>query len=123
MTRQVDRYPLIEDIISGYRRLGATRLIDTPLWAEDAPARPSVSPPRPEIPRTGLSSRALSTAERSVLRRVAPTVAVDLDSAERLHGSPMMQTSRSIPAATAAEAVDRLRLRARELMGEQPAAV
>ena len=123
MTRQVERYPLIDDIINGYRRFSTTRVMDTPLWERHEAPRPSLAPRRPEIPHTRLSNPALSTGERLVLRRVAPAVATDLDQAERLHSSPMRQTSRSISAAVAAEDVDRLRRRAREVIGEHGAAV
>ncbi len=58
-----------------------------------------------------------------MLRRVAPALAVDLDQAERLHSSPMRQTSMSILASTAAENVDRLRRQARAVIEEhRPAA-
>ena len=118
MTRQVEPYPLIEDIINGYRRFSTTRVMDTPLWERHEAPRPSLAPRRPEVPHTRLSIPALSTQERMVLRSVAPTVVADLDQAERLHSSPMRQTTQSIPAGTTAENVDRLRRRAREVIGE-----
>jgi hypothetical protein len=118
MTNRIERYPLIQDVISGYRRPGIGPVMGTPLWERSAAPRQPVVLQRPEIPRTRLSISALSTAERAVLRRVAATVAVELDSAERLHSSPMRQTSQSILAATAAEDVDRLRRRAREVIEE-----
>ena len=123
MTRQVERYPLIEDIINGYRRFSTGRVMDAPLRERHEAPRPSLAPRRPEVPHTGLSIPALSTGERMVLRSVAPTVAADLDQAERLHSSPMRQTSQSIPAGTTAETVDRLRRRAREVIGEHRAAL
>ena len=123
MSRPVERYPHIEDIISGYRRSGVTRVTDASPWERDEAPRTSPATKRPEVPHTGLSTPALSTGERLVLRRVAPAVATDLDQAERLHSSPMRQTSRSISAAVAAEDVDRLRRRAREVIGEHGAAV
>ena len=123
MSRQVERYPLIEDIISGYRRSGTPRVTDASRRERQETPRTSPATKRPEVPHTGLSTPALSTGERIVLRRVAPAVATDLDQAERLHSSPMRQTSRSIPAEVAAEDVDRLRRRAREVIGEHRAAV
>jgi len=118
MTRQVEPYPLIEDIINGYRRFSTTRVMDTPLWERHEAPRPSLAPRRPEVPHTRLSIPALSTRERMILRSVAPTVVADLDQAERLHSSPMRRTTQSIPAGTTAENVDRLRRRAREVIGE-----
>lgn len=123
MSRQVERYPLIEDIISGYRRSGTTRVTDASRWERHEAPRTSPAVTRPEGPHTALSTPALSTGERIVLRRVAPAVATDLDQAERLHSSPMRQTSRSISAEVAAKDVDRLRRRAREVIGEHHAAV
>lgn len=97
--------------------------METPLRERHEAPRPILAPRRPEVPRTGLSIPALSTEERMLLRSVAPTVVADLDQAERLHSSPMQQTSRSIPAATAAENVDRLRRRARAVIAEHRAAL
>ena len=118
MTRRVD--PLIQDIINGYH-LDTERMRDARLREHPEATRLSLSPPRPEVPHTGLSSRALSTGERTALRSAAPTVAVDLDHAERLHSSPMRQTSQGIPAARAADDVDRLRRQAREVICEHRA--
>ena|SRR5579872_2583820 len=123
MTRQAQPYPLIEDIINGYRRFSTGGVTDAPLWERHEAPRPSPAPRRPEVPRTGLSIPALSTGERMLLRSMAPTVVADLDQAERLHSSPMQQTSRSIPAGTAAENVDRLRRRARAVIAEHRAAL
>lgn len=123
MTRHVERYPLIEDIISGYQRFGTARVLDTPLREGPVAPRPTQAPKRPEVPHTGLSVRALTSGELIALRRMAPTLAAELDQAERLRSSPMRQTSRSIPAGSAAEDVDRLRRRAREVIGEQRATV
>ena len=120
MTRPVERYLPIQDIIGDYRPLHTERVIDT--WERDDAPRPSLAQQRPEVPHTGLSMPALSTGERSRLRKAAPTVAADLDLAERLHSSPMRQTSRGIPAGTAADDVDRLRRRAREVIGDHRAA-
>jgi hypothetical protein len=123
MTRQFEGYPLIDDIINGYRRFSAERLIATQLRERHEAPRPSLAPRRPEVPHTGLSIPALSPGERVVLRRLAPTMVADLDQAERLHSSPMRQTSQSIPAGTTAGKVDRLRRRAREVIGEHRAAL
>lgn len=123
MTNRVERYPLIQDVINGYGRLGAVPVMGTPLWERPQAPRPPLIVQRPEIPRTRLSISALSAGERTVLRRVAPALAVDLDQAERLHSSPMRQTSMSILASTAAENVDRLRRQARAVIEEhRPAA-
>jgi hypothetical protein len=122
MMNRVERHPLIDDVIGRHRRPGTGPVIGTPLWDRGEAPRPPLDRKRPEIPRTGLSIPALSTGELRSLRSVAPSVATDLGLAERLHSSPLRQTSRSILAATAADDVDRLRRQARELIAGGPAA-
>jgi hypothetical protein len=81
----------------------------TPLAAPPAP----LSLPRPEAPHTHLTARALSTVERRTLRALAPTLATDLDAAERLRSSPLLWLNRGVTADWAAGEVDELRRQAR----------
>jgi hypothetical protein len=94
----------------------ATRPRWTPLPVE--PIALTTPPhPRPEAPHTHLTVRVLSAAERTMLRRASPTLAANLDAAERLRSSPMVWLSRGVTAASTAGAVDRLRLQARTALG------
>jgi hypothetical protein len=89
-----------------------------PLWAS-LPSAPLATPPapppvqRPEAPHTHLNARALSAAERTTLRGLSPTLAADLEAAERLRSSPLLWLQRGVTAASAAGEVDLLRGRAR----------
>jgi hypothetical protein len=93
-----------------------------PLWAS-MPLTPLATPPapppvpRPEAPHTHLTVHALSARERTTLRGLSPTLATDLEAAERLRSSPLLWLRRGVTAASAAGEVDELRHRARTALG------